>query len=268
MYLLDFDLSIDEPTLLRTFAPFLRTSLGLAATQRPPAAQKTPVPRSVPVADQSAPAPETVPAPAVASVAVPTTAPAPASRTVNVVHINPALTHSTPRNNNMFKYREKTAGGIPLTPSPSPIRRSVTHGGGSLGGKMLRLGNLNSKVSPASSTTSSGSSDLLTPDTCTTDEETEYEVSLASRRPRHNSTSTAHPYSKGSPDTIGLHEAASSLTISTPPASNHSIIPLIKLSSVVKASKSHNFLSSIGTTLAGFRKDSSTQPNRGGASAH
>lgn len=233
LYLLDFDLNIDEPTLLRTFAPFLH------------------VPVVVPV----------VPVIPVTPTSVTSSVSSSPPRTVNVVHINPETTHSTPRNKNMFKFREKSPAGIPLTPSPSPVRRGSA---ASLAGKIM--GHIGHKVSPASSTTSSSSasSDLLTPDSCTTDEEAEYKVILTNRRPRQTSNSTAHAYSKASPD---LAQVASNLTLKTPPANNsHSIIPLIKLSSVVKVSKSHNFLSNLSTTFSGFRKDSHSSNHRGGSS--
>ncbi|KAH9821080.1 hypothetical protein DFH28DRAFT_883216 [Melampsora americana] len=247
LYLLDFDLNIDEPTLLKTFAPFLHVPVVLPVVLPGP---RTVVP-AVPVVPVVPCTPTSV------SSAVSSSPP----RAVNVVHINPETTHSTPRNKNMFKFREKSPAGIPLTPSPSPVRRGS---GTSLAGKIM--GHIGSKVSPASSTTSSSStsSDLLTPDSCTTDEEAEYKVILTNRRPRQTSNSTAHAYSKASPD---LAQVASNLTLKTPPANNsHSIIPLIKLSSVVKVSKSHNFLSNLSTTFAGFRKDSHSSNHRAGSS--
>ncbi|KAG0145202.1 hypothetical protein CROQUDRAFT_671922 [Cronartium quercuum f. sp. fusiforme G11] len=209
LYLLDFDLGIDEPTLMKTFAPFMRGSLAVPT------------------------------APASVSSA---SSPAPTSRTVNVVHINPNITHSTPRNKNMFKYRDEKPGAIPLTPSPSPSP---------IRGSLLRLG---SKVSPASST-SSASSDLLTPDTCTTDEEAEHDLSFT--RPRPPPATTKH-----SPDTIALNKAAAALSLTShgpAPSQPHTIIPLIKLSSSATKSSKSNFLTNLGTSLAaGFRKDLSS----------
>ncbi|KAI8445971.1 cyclin [Phakopsora pachyrhizi] len=139
LFLLDFDLRIEEYTLIETFAPFILESSNdyfvsqgtftTFSSQHPPGMRAR----------------------------------------VAATHITPKI--SLPR------YRESNPGKILMTPSPSPSRKNLMKLNGPPSQRALWAGGAWSHgVSPASS---SSSSDALTSDTGSTDDECHYELSLS-----------------------------------------------------------------------------------------
>ncbi|KAI8443461.1 cyclin [Phakopsora pachyrhizi] len=142
LFLLDFDLRIEEYTLIETFAPFILESSNdyfvsqgtftTFSSQHPPGMRAR----------------------------------------VAATHITPKI--SLPR------YRESNPGKILMTPSPSPSRKNLMKLNGPPSQRALWAGGAWSHgVSPASS---SSSSDALTSDTGSTDDECHYELSLSERK--------------------------------------------------------------------------------------
>ncbi|WAQ89837.1 hypothetical protein PtA15_11A529 [Puccinia triticina] len=159
LFLLDFDLRMDEETLLKAFAPFLPD-----ASPRP------------------------IPAHLSQKVLPPTPYRAPSNQ--SFANTPPSISHTTPRNN-LTKYRD-SHHGAPLTPSPSPIRRLMAYGNGLADKTIQRIGGIQrgAKVSPASSTTSSNPS---TVDSTSPEEELLFQLSLSGHKPfRASQAPTAH----------------------------------------------------------------------------
>lgn len=157
LFLLDFDLRIDEETLLEAFAPFLPDS-----SPRPiPVylAQKALTPTSYRI-----------------------------SAGHNFPNTPPSISHTTPRNN-LGKYRDPQ-NRLPLTPSPSPIRRLMAYGNGLADKTLQRMGAVHGsiKLSPTSSTSSSNRSNV---DKGSADEELQFQLSLSD----HNSSRALQPKS-------------------------------------------------------------------------
>ncbi|PLW18116.1 hypothetical protein PCANC_12722 [Puccinia coronata f. sp. avenae] len=157
LFLLDFDLRMDEETLVKAFAPFLPD-----ASPRP------------------------IPAHMSQKVMPPTPYRAPSNQ--SFANTPPSNSHTTPRNN-LTKYRD-SHHGAPLTPSPSPIRRLMAYGNGLADKTIQRIGGAQraAKVSPASSTTSSNPS---TVDSSSPEEELQFQLSLSGHKPFRTLQSSA-----------------------------------------------------------------------------
>ncbi|EFP78970.2 hypothetical protein PGT21_028348 [Puccinia graminis f. sp. tritici] len=149
LFLLDFDLRMDEETLLKAFAPFLPDA-----------------------------SPRAIPAHLSQKVLPPTPYRAPSNQ--SFANTPPSISHTTPRNN-LTKYRD-SHHGAPLTPSPSPIRRLMAYGNGLADKTIQRIGGAQRgpKASPASSATSSNPS---TVDNSSPEEELLFQLSLSGHKP-------------------------------------------------------------------------------------
>ncbi|POW20250.1 hypothetical protein PSHT_03771 [Puccinia striiformis] len=148
LFLLDFDLRMDEETLLKAFAPFL------------PDASPRPIPAHM-------------------SQKVMPPAPYRAPSNQSFANTPPSISHTTPRNN-LTKYRD-SQHGAPLTPSPSPIRRLMLFGNGLADKTIQRIGGAQRavKISPASSVSSSNPS---TVDSSSPEEELLFQLSLSGHK--------------------------------------------------------------------------------------
>lgn len=210
LYLLDYDLRMDEETLLEAFAPFLPQS--------------------------------SRPAPAAAA------APAPMERSRSAeAKVGSSQVPVTPR-----RTPPQEKAGMPLTPSPSPVRLPLSNASSS---ESLPRASSSRHVSPASS--SGSSTDMLTPDTGSTDEDEEmadYDASVKGARrlrlsPSQRTAPYARPAGRGLPITPDSLEGSplSSRAADFAAAANAKTVPVLR-----STRSTGNFWSTLTT---GLRRD-------------